>query len=85
MAQLGNTGINGNLMVVGKIVTNSILTGGGTFTDDVTIAPGETKPPKHLKTNLIKSADDSQWIAEITNNGLILTEEEIKSKIFPKE
>lgn len=25
MAQLGNTGINGNLMVVGKIVANSIL------------------------------------------------------------
>ena len=24
MAQLGNTGINGNLMVVGKIVTNNI-------------------------------------------------------------
>ena len=62
MAQLGNTGINGNLMVVGKIVANSILTGGGTFTGDVTIAPG------HLKTNLIKSADGSQYIAEITNN-----------------
>ena len=26
MAQLGNTGINGNLMVVGKIVTNNINT-----------------------------------------------------------
>lgn len=25
MAQLGNTGINGNLMVVGKIVTTTIL------------------------------------------------------------
>lgn len=74
MAQLGNTGINGNLMVVGKIVTNSILTnniqanvinsGDGNFSGDVTMSPG------HLKTNLIKSADDSQWIAEITNNGL---------------
>lgn len=37
---------------------------GGTFTGDVTITPG------HLKTDLIKSADDSKWIAEITGNGL---------------
>lgn len=39
---------------------------GGTFSGDVTMSPG------HLKTNLIKSADGSQWIAEITNNGLEL-------------
>ena len=37
---------------------------GGTFTGDVTITPG------HLKTDLIKSADNSKWIAEITANGL---------------
>ena len=28
MAQLGNTGINGNLMVVGKIVTTNIILNG---------------------------------------------------------
>ena len=38
---------------------------GGTFTGDVTVASGH-----HLKTDLIKSADDSKWIAEITPNGL---------------
>lgn len=37
---------------------------GGTFTGDVTITPG------HLKTDLIKSADDSKWIAEFTAAGL---------------
>lgn len=37
---------------------------GGTFTGDVTITPG------HLKTDLIKSADDSKWIAEFTSSGL---------------
>lgn len=37
---------------------------GGIFTGDVTITPG------HLKTDLIKSADNSKWIAEITANGL---------------
>lgn len=37
---------------------------GGIFTGDVTITPG------HFKTDLIKSADDSKWIAEITGNGL---------------
>ena len=37
---------------------------GGTFTGDVTITPG------HLKTDLIKSADNSKWIAEITAAGL---------------
>lgn len=39
---------------------------GGTFSGDVTMSPG------HLKTNLIKSADGSQWIAEITASGLEL-------------
>lgn len=39
---------------------------GGTFTGDVTITPG------HLKTDLIKSADDSKWIAEFTAAGLEL-------------
>ena len=38
---------------------------GGTLTGDVTVASGY-----HLKTDLIKSADDSKWIAEITPNGL---------------
>lgn len=38
---------------------------GGTFTGDVIIASGH-----HLKTDLIKSADDSKWIAEITGAGL---------------
>lgn len=38
---------------------------GGTFTGDVTMSSGH-----HLKTDLIKSADDSKWIAEITSNGL---------------
>lgn len=37
---------------------------GGTFTGDVTITPG------HLKTDLIKSADNSKWIAEFTAAGL---------------
>lgn len=37
---------------------------GGIFTGDVTITPG------HLKTDLIKSADNSKWIAEITAKGL---------------
>lgn len=37
---------------------------GGTFTGNVTFSSG------HINTNLIKSADDSQWIAEITGNGL---------------
>lgn len=36
-----------------------------TFTETQGIADG-----KHLKTNLIKSADDSKWIAEITAAGL---------------
>lgn len=36
-----------------------------TFTETQSIADG-----KHLKTNLIKSADDSKWIAEITAAGL---------------
>lgn len=39
---------------------------GGTFTGDVTITPG------HLKTDLIKSADNSKWIAEFTAAGLEL-------------
>lgn len=39
---------------------------GGTFKGNVTFSSGQG----HLKTNLIKSADDSQWIAEITGNGL---------------
>ena len=39
---------------------------GGTFTGDVTITSG------HLKTDLIKSADDSKWIAEFTAAGLEL-------------
>ena len=37
---------------------------GGTFTGNVTFASG------HLKTDLIKSADDSKWIAEFTSAGL---------------
>lgn len=37
---------------------------GGIFTGDVTITPG------HLKTDLIKSADNSKWIAEFTAAGL---------------
>lgn len=36
-----------------------------TFTETQSIADG-----KHLKTNLIKSADDSKWIAEFTAAGL---------------
>ena len=39
---------------------------GGIFTGDVTITPG------HLKTDLIKSADNSKWIAEFTAAGLEL-------------
>lgn len=39
---------------------------GGIFTGDVTITPG------HFKTDLIKSADDSKWIAEFTAAGLEL-------------
>ena len=41
---------------------------GGIFTGDVTITPG------HLKTDLIKSADDSKRIAEITAAGLEIGE-----------
>lgn len=37
---------------------------GGIFRGDVTFASG------HLKTDLIKSADDSKWIAEFTEAGL---------------
>ena len=39
---------------------------GGTFTGNVTFASGQG----HLKTDLIKSADDSKWIAEFTAAGL---------------
>lgn len=39
---------------------------GGTFTGNVTFALGQG----HLKTDLIKSADDSKWIAEFTSSGL---------------
>ena len=44
---------------------NAMPKKGGTFDGDVTIASGH-----HLKTDLIKSADDTKWIAEITSNGL---------------
>ncbi len=43
------------------VKTNTV----NTFTETQSIADG-----KHLKTNLIKSADDSKWIAEITAAGL---------------
>lgn len=39
---------------------------GGTFTGDVTFSSGQA----HLRTDLIKSADDSKWIAEFTSAGL---------------
>lgn len=41
---------------------------GGTFTGDVTFSSGQG----HLKTDLIKSADDSKRIAEFTSSGLEL-------------
>lgn len=41
---------------------------GGTFTGDVTFSSGQG----HLRTDLIKSADDSKWIAEFTSSGLKL-------------
>lgn len=39
---------------------------GGTFKGNVTFSSGQG----HLKTDLIKSADDSKWIAEFTSAGL---------------
>lgn len=39
---------------------------GGTFTGNVAFSSGQG----HLRTDLIKSADDSKWIAEITAAGL---------------
>lgn len=39
---------------------------GGTFTGSVTFSSGQA----HLRTDLIKSADDSKWIAEFTSAGL---------------
>ena len=41
---------------------------GGTFTGDVTFSSGQG----HLRTDLIKSADNSKWIAEFTSSGLEL-------------
>lgn len=41
---------------------------GGTFTGDVTFSSGQG----HLRTDLIRSADDSKWIAEFTSSGLEL-------------
>ena len=49
----------------GTKADNAMPKSGGTFTGDVTMSSGH-----HLKTDLIKSADDSKWIAEITSNGL---------------
>ena len=49
----------------GTKADNAMPKKGGTFDGDVTIASGH-----HLKTDLIKSADDTKWIAEITSNGL---------------
>lgn len=49
----------------GTKADNAMPKSGGTFTGDVTMASGH-----HLKTDLIKSADDTKWIAEITSNGL---------------
>ena len=49
----------------GTKADNAMPKAGGTFTGDVTMASGH-----HLKTDLIKSADDSKLIAEITGNGL---------------
>lgn len=39
---------------------------GGTFKGNVTFSSGQA----HLRTDLIKSADDSKWIAEFTSAGL---------------
>lgn len=41
---------------------------GGTFTGNVAFSSGQG----HLRTDLIKSADDSKWIAEFTSAGLEL-------------
>lgn len=49
----------------GTKADNAMPKSGGTFTGDVTMVSGH-----HLKTDLIKSADDTKWIAEITSNGL---------------
>ena len=49
----------------GTKADNAMPKKGGTFDGDVTMASGH-----HLKTDLIKSADDTKWIAEITSNGL---------------
>lgn len=49
----------------GTKADNAMPKSGGTFKGNVTIASEH-----HLKTDLIKSADDSKWIAEITTNGL---------------
>ncbi len=50
----------------GTKADNAMPKSGGTFTGNVTFASGQG----HLKTDLIKSADDSKWIAEFTAAGL---------------
>ena len=54
--------------VQGTKADNAMPKSGGTFTGNVTFASGEG----HLRTDLIKSADDSKRIAEFTSSGLEL-------------
>lgn len=48
------------------VSSNFMPFSGGTFTGSVTFSSGQA----HLRTDLIKSADDSKWIAEFTSAGL---------------
>lgn len=65
LATVATTGSYNDLIDKPNLNNVAKLDTANTFTETQSIADG-----KHLKTNLIKSADDSKWIAEITGNGL---------------
>lgn len=65
LATVATTGSYNDLIDKPNLNNVAKLDTANTFTETQSIADG-----KHLKTNLIKSADDSKWIAEITAAGL---------------